>query len=437
MAVHTYIGARYVPRFMGTYDATQIYEALDVVDNGSGTSYIARDTVPAGTPLTDTTHWFVYGASSGAIVALQNDMIQAQNDILGLQNDVLGLQGDITSLENLFPGISAGKNRAYIIISDSYGTRVNAQGKNFIQIFGEALGLDSSHLYSGFVSGAAFAHLTPASRFLSILQSISVTNPDSITDIVVVGGANDAAYAIADTSTEILNFKTYVDTTYKNAKITLMPCGLTLDNAGMTRNDNLMATWCQMESSGIGYIANSQYLLRNSQLLDPSDLVHPSAEGVNVIAKALVNWATGAGVTVDYSAQFKQGTITARDIDNPSITYTMMSPNGNFSIARKNGIATFMTSGGGTIPIQSATPFNFVNSGGIELLLPNTYFYFNNNKLATYSALVYDNNFTVHPATILFSNAIGALKMQLYIKGVPSSAGITRLDILPTLTFAD
>lgn len=74
MAVHTYIGARYVPRFTGTYDPTQIYEALDVVDNGSGTSYIAKKQTPAGTPLTDTDYWFVYGSSSGAIINLQQQI---------------------------------------------------------------------------------------------------------------------------------------------------------------------------------------------------------------------------------------------------------------------------------------------------------------------------------------------------------------------------
>ena len=104
MAIREYIGARYIPRFIGTYDPTQIYDALDVVDNGSGTSYIARKTVPAGTPLTDTDYWFVYGASSGAIIQLQNDMIQAQNDITNLQTDMTNVQGDITSLQN---GVSA------------------------------------------------------------------------------------------------------------------------------------------------------------------------------------------------------------------------------------------------------------------------------------------------------------------------------------------
>lgn len=81
--MHQYIGARYVPRFMDTYDITQIYEALDVVDNGSGTSYIARKPVPAGTPLTDSEYWAVYGASSGAIINLQNQI----NDIYSRINN--------------------------------------------------------------------------------------------------------------------------------------------------------------------------------------------------------------------------------------------------------------------------------------------------------------------------------------------------------------
>ena len=82
MAIRQYIGARYVPRFMGTYDETQIYEALDVVDNGHGTSYIAKVPTPAGTPLTDNTYWSIYGASSGAVIQLQNQ-IDAINQNLG------------------------------------------------------------------------------------------------------------------------------------------------------------------------------------------------------------------------------------------------------------------------------------------------------------------------------------------------------------------
>lgn len=72
-----YIGARYMPKFMGNYDATTEYEALSVVDNGMGTTYVSNKPVPAGTPLSDTDYWAVYGASNGAIINLQNQI----NDI--------------------------------------------------------------------------------------------------------------------------------------------------------------------------------------------------------------------------------------------------------------------------------------------------------------------------------------------------------------------
>ena len=74
MEIRQYIGARYTPKFMGTYDNTQVYEALSVVDNGLGTSYICGKPTPAGTPLTDTEYWHIYGASSGAIINLQNQI---------------------------------------------------------------------------------------------------------------------------------------------------------------------------------------------------------------------------------------------------------------------------------------------------------------------------------------------------------------------------
>jgi len=103
MGVHTYIGARYVPRFMGTYDPTQIYEALDVVENGTGTSYIARINVPAGTPLTDTTYWFLYGSTSGAIVNLQHQ-IDAINDILNSYKKYETMSDVIANVANLDAG---------------------------------------------------------------------------------------------------------------------------------------------------------------------------------------------------------------------------------------------------------------------------------------------------------------------------------------------
>lgn len=171
MSVHTYIGARYVPRFLGTYDPTQIYEALDVVDNGAGTSYIARKTVPANTPLLDNNYWFLYGSSSGAIVQLQNDMIQAQSDILGLDNDVDALK--------------AAGHREILVIGNSY-----------VQL-GIASRLEAlfNASYEKIYGGAAFVPFTGhTNTFVTALQDAvadASIDKTKITDILFVSAHGD------------------------------------------------------------------------------------------------------------------------------------------------------------------------------------------------------------------------------------------------------
>lgn len=96
MAVRQYIGARYVPKFMGTYDPTTDYEALSVVDNGMGTSYTSKKPTPAGTPLTDTDYWAVTGSLNGAIIQLQNDVLQLQGDMTTLDAKVDSVKANPT-----------------------------------------------------------------------------------------------------------------------------------------------------------------------------------------------------------------------------------------------------------------------------------------------------------------------------------------------------
>ena len=129
MGLHQYIGARYVPRFLGTYDATTIYEAMDVVDNGSGTSYVAKIPTPAGTPLTDSDHWAVYGAASGAIISLQNQINDMQDPSVAgsLQEQIVELQNindDQTYLLINFPGATPEDKLFNALDTITYGTIV-------------------------------------------------------------------------------------------------------------------------------------------------------------------------------------------------------------------------------------------------------------------------------------------------------------------------
>ena len=104
-----YIGARYMPKFMGTYDATTAYEALSVVDNGSGTTYISNKPTPAGTPLTDTDYWVMYGSSSGAIINLQNQIDTINNTTIpGIVSDLQDIESYIINNVKAYGAVGDG-----------------------------------------------------------------------------------------------------------------------------------------------------------------------------------------------------------------------------------------------------------------------------------------------------------------------------------------
>ena len=128
MSTQKYIGARYMPKFMGTYDATTAYEALSVVDNGAGTTYVSNKPTPAGTPLTDADYWSVYGASSGAILDLQNRMGTAENNITSLQGAVSDLDDD----NDIYDAIVKLKGKTIAVFGSSNEIGSNTQGTSWV-----------------------------------------------------------------------------------------------------------------------------------------------------------------------------------------------------------------------------------------------------------------------------------------------------------------
>ena len=277
MAMRQYIGARYVPRFLGTYDPTQQYEALDVVDNGSGTSYIARKIVPAGTPLTDTEYWFVYGASSGAIIQLQNDMIQAQNDILGLQGDI--------------SDINANKRGNILVIGNSYVARGVCDALE--------TAFDHSYEYKG--DGIGFVpysgHPLGFEDKLDDAITDSSFENNSITDIIFVSAVGDSRAYTADSAgyqtdfeTVLASIKTKIDNNFPNARrrvITLAESRC-VPNLSLTNFGALFAIHKIFENSsryfGFEYIGWSGFINLFQTARFDADNYHPTTNGAKYIA---------------------------------------------------------------------------------------------------------------------------------------------------------
>lgn len=74
MALKTYIGARYAPKFMGEWDKNSEYAALSVVYTNEQ-SYVSRKTVPAQTEITNTEYW-IKSADWNAQVAEYNQNVE-------------------------------------------------------------------------------------------------------------------------------------------------------------------------------------------------------------------------------------------------------------------------------------------------------------------------------------------------------------------------
>lgn len=102
MTVREYIGARYVPLFIGEWDNTVSYEPLSIVQY-QGNSYTSRQYVPIGIEITNEAYW----ASTGDY----NAQIEAY------RQEVQAFDGRITNVEDKFD--SNGKVEDNLVITDS------------------------------------------------------------------------------------------------------------------------------------------------------------------------------------------------------------------------------------------------------------------------------------------------------------------------------
>lgn len=292
--VREYVGARYVPKFMGTYDATQIYEALCIVDNGLGTSYISKVPTPAGTPLTDTTYWAVYGAASGAIINLQNQIDNIENTEIPAITSSIGNLSDLdtsdqTSIVNAInevcETIAGLKNRRFILMSDSYGNYQNSDNKNYMEIARDELGINAADCEILYQSAIGFHD----SGFLNLLMTSTITDPDTVTDIIIFTGWNDRddSYQSA-LKTNIAAFKAYAGTNFPNAKITVGDDAWSPYRYDSSENFDTVASNLKKACVANG-VTFADYC--NSGMHDSiyylSDNIHPSTSGVDILALIL------------------------------------------------------------------------------------------------------------------------------------------------------
>lgn len=76
MAIRQYIGARYVPYFVGQWQSNTAYEPLTIVQDSQGNSYTSKKKVPAGVALSNAEYW-IMTANVNAQIQQLTDLIES------------------------------------------------------------------------------------------------------------------------------------------------------------------------------------------------------------------------------------------------------------------------------------------------------------------------------------------------------------------------
>ena len=314
--VRQYIGSRYVPKFYDYEGSSEwrsgtAYEALTIVTR-NGNSYTSKKPVPStvGAPEDNPTYWASTGIYNEQIEEYRQVTAEVASGLSTLSETVSGIGTSVNTLRS-DTNLLMAENRRFVFVADSYGMRVTP---SYIDRIKSYMGLSDSACYNLAFSGGGFAR--PGNKFITVLQGASgtITNHNTITDIVVGGGFNDANYfrngtiTANDIVTEMNNFATYCKSEYPNARLWLhfdaycndvLANDTTIGTNGeinlfIGRTERLYASGGRF---GYRYMNNVKYTLHDTSLLDET-YFHPNETGNVMLASNIMSYLNGGDCSV-------------------------------------------------------------------------------------------------------------------------------------------
>lgn len=377
---NTYVGARYVPKFADPteWDATLQYEPLTIVTYLGG-SYTSKTFVPPGTLPTNTTFWAPTGNYNAQVELYRQEVLNyTQNtdkntqDINLIKSNVEANTDNIATITtNLSDNITKTNqntndisninsqlpllNRRIVFIGDSYTLGAAAPGgaqtTPFPQLIKQNLSLTNDQIYWLGKNGASWKGLNNNPSFTDVITELlpSISNPNTITDIIVAGGANDYVGTLEQGLDGMIVFNNYVKEHFPNAYVHAAFIGGTTD--ATQRNlywINGAEIYLRAGFIGFAVIMGAWTVMCNSNNFQP-DGVHPNQQGQHELAVMFGNYlgSKRLGGTVIYyhaplvpivtvnSNLFASGTFTMVQQLTPYGAY-LSSP---FSVNIKSGVS--------------------------------------------------------------------------------------------------
>ena len=273
MAVREYVGARYVPIYVGEWDSTMqtTYEPLSIVTVANVGSYTSRRFVPVGVPITDTDYWIESAVLSGQITALTNRVNAIEDDI-----------DDVTD-------VLLNQNRRIVTITDSYGEHPSVSDNWPLKL--ETMQSGVSYWYHIHQAGAGYYR--PGHQITTYYNSVksNIADMDTITDVIICLGQNDAAESITDVRTAAYNFYQEVHTDMPNARVWVgYPEAMTyLADTYLTNLINMIEGLQQIVSrlNYCTWMPGLEYIMHDTFMEDSGSPGHPNSTGATEIARGI------------------------------------------------------------------------------------------------------------------------------------------------------
>lgn len=324
------------------WSITKQYPAWSVViDENTLTGYISLKPVPAGIDITNTEYWEMI-AEFTALIGDLGDRVTA------LEAAMTTVEAAINRLKKYYTAENW-TNRRVICISDSYGL-VPDTDHSWIPNLQWYLNIPDSQFWRNQYNGSGFHGTQPDHTFQKLFEEVitdwTSEQKDLITDIVIVGGYNDAnSLHYGATTTQIKTDASLCLATMRNAckNATIWISMPAWDNNATSWHESLrVVEHLYMQSINyakrIAYIDNNYWLHRS--ILTASDGLHPTSTGGAAIAETIASVMNGGSAFCDGARNEVNGLITptfdsyGSDVSNVSITGGSMSIDGHTAAFR-------------------------------------------------------------------------------------------------------
>lgn len=280
--------------FSGPWDITKQYPAWTIV-NDNDIGYVSIQPVPAGVVLTNTDYWVSVIDYSAQIAGLQNRVVALETTVgdasSGLVHDVDVCEADIDNIEDVV-------YKKYAILGDSY-CDPTVSGNNtsiateFMSLMGLTENVDCAVTYAGgygFISdGAKTFESLLTTLYNKVLSSTVDFTPAQLTDLIVLGGDNDAWHTQSDLDAAITVFVSQAKIYFPNATIHIGEVGNVKANATNHQNIALYTIPAYQNSikDGAHYLSGVETVMLRYNEMYTSDNIHPNGTGMRTLAGAV------------------------------------------------------------------------------------------------------------------------------------------------------